>query len=198
MLETFDFTEFKGKVWVTADLHFGHERMLEVTERPWRNSDKHDNALIRNACELVGKDDLFIVNGDLTMMGSDRMNYVEKIVRRLPGRKVLVFGNHDRLKPLHYVDMGFMVAATSLILPGGIFIAHDPAWATVWPKDKPMLCGHVHELFLAIRNVVNVGVDMWDYKPVELETAMALVRLDSDGDTDWKELSKNRHSGNQV
>lgn len=195
MLETFDFTEFKGRVWVTADFHFGHERMLEVTERPWKNIDKHDNALIRYACELVEKDDLFIINGDLTMAGSDRMNYIEKIVRRLPGKKILVFGNHDRLKPLHYVDMGFMIAATSLILPGGIFIAHDPAWAAVWPSDKPMLCGHVHGLFKVIKNVVNVGVDVHNYRPVQLADAIMMAKLDDDRKVDWKELSKNRHRG---
>lgn len=198
MLETFDFTEFTDKVWLTADFHFGHQHMLEVTERPWANIEKHDRALIRNACELVGKDDIFIINGDLTMKGPDNMAWIERVVSRLPGKKILVFGNHDRLKPLQYIEMGFIVAATSLVLPGGIFVAHDPAWAEVWPKDQPMLCGHVHGLFREVGNVVNVGVDVWDYKPVLLEEALMVCDCVEKKTVDWKTVSRNRHKSGKT
>jgi hypothetical protein len=36
------------------------------------------------------------------------------------------------------------------------------------PDDTILLCGHVHNLFkiLPDKNVVNVGVDVWNFKPI--------------------------------
>jgi calcineurin-like phosphoesterase family protein len=193
MIPTLDTDSFNGKVWLTADLHFGHEFILEVTDRPWKNIDRHDNALIRNANKLVKPKDLYIIVGDLTMKGSDRMKYIMRIVSRLPGNKILVFGNHDKLRPVKYVNIGFILAATSLVLPGGVLVVHDPAAATVWPKNKPVICGHIHELFKVIDNVVNVGIDVWDYKPTLLQHALAITKPGARGEIDWEKLSKDRH-----
>jgi len=193
VIPTFDTSGFKHKIWITADFHFGHTNILEYCNRPWTNIDRMDNHLIQNIREVVRPEDILIINGDLTMYGPDHHRYVEKIVKKIPGTKVLVFGNHDRLKPRTYITLGFSLAATSLILPNSILVTHDPAEAIVWPKDKPVLCGHIHELFKVLDNVVNVGVDVHKYYPIELKDAVALADLKSNRRTNWKELSKNRH-----
>lgn len=194
MVPTFDYTGMGyEKIWLTADLHFGHETVWRKCNRPWPSLDKMDSALIKNLCECVGDNDLLIIVGDLTLFGPMRDKYVEKMVSKLPGVKVLVFGNHDRFKPKWYLNRGFVLAATSLVLPGGTLVTHDPAEAMVWPKDKPVLCGHVHDLFRVLENIVNVGVDAWDYKPVLLEEALALCSEQRTVSRDWCEISKNRH-----
>ncbi len=191
MMPTLDYTALGvGQVWLTADLHFGHDKVRK--HRPWANTSRMDNALISNLNKQVGSDDLLIIVGDLTLFGGDRSNYVERIIHRMPGQKILVYGNHDRFKPKWYLNRGFILAATSLVLPGGVLVTHDPADATVWPPDKPVLCGHVHKLFKSINNVVNVGVDVWDYQPVKLEDAVAL-HSPSTASVDWVSLSENRH-----
>ena len=67
-----------------------------------------------------------------------------------------------------------VLAATSLVLPGGVLVTHDPSAAVVWPKDKPVLHGHLHGLYRVLDNVVDIGVDVWDFYPVELHVALSL------------------------
>lgn len=193
MIPTFDTTQFGfEKIWLWADTHFGHDRVRLKCERPWANIDKMDNALIKNARKVVGENDLLIHVGDITMAGAMKSHYVEALVSRFPGTNVLVYGSHDKLRPRQYLEFGFVLAATSLVLPNGILVTHDPADATVWPDDKPVLCGHVHRLFQVLENVVNVGVDVWDYKPVLMEDALALCS-ERRGGHDLVYISKNRH-----
>jgi len=193
MLPTFDTREMGfEKIWLTADLHFGHETVRVKANRPWKNTDKMDVALIRSLNDHVGPKDLLIIAGDLTLFGPMRDKYVEKIISKLPGQKVLVFGNHDRFKPQWYLNRGFILAATSLVLPGGIFVTHDPAEALVWPKDKPVLHGHMHAMWRSLDNIVDVGVDAWDYKPVLLEDALAIC-TESRGNHDLVAISASRH-----
>jgi len=193
MLPTLDYTEMGfDKIWLTADLHFGHETVWKKGNRPWANLAKMDEGLIRNMNDCVGENDLFIIAGDLTLFGPMRDNYVEKIISKMPGVKVLVFGNHDRFKPKWYLNRGFVLAATSLVLPGGILVTHDPADATVWPKDKPVLHGHLHGMYRSLDNIVDVGVDVWNYKPVLLEDALAIC-TEMRGGHDLVAISASRH-----
>lgn len=196
MIPTFDYTGMGfNNVWLWADTHFGHEVARVESKRPWGNVDRMDNALIRNACKIVGDKDLLIMVGDITMAGTSRAHYVARLVSQFPGNNVLVYGNHDKFKPSWYLEHGFMLAATSLVLPGGILVTHDPAEVEEWPLDKPVLCGHVHEAWRSIDNVVNVGVDSWDYKPVLLQDALAIC-TETRKVNDWKKISKSRHGVN--
>ena len=52
---------------------------------------------------------------------------------------------------------------------------HDPAVANV-KRDKLWLAGHVHTLFKHAGNVINVGVDQWNYMPVNIEEIWAYVK----------------------
>ncbi len=46
------------------------------------------------------------------------------------------------------------------------------------PKDTGILniCGHVHQAWLKRGNNINVGVDVWNFEPVSLETVVSLWR----------------------
>jgi calcineurin-like phosphoesterase family protein len=189
---TFDPTQFDGDVWLSADLHLGHKRILELAHRPWNNIDKHDNDLIKLACEVVKPSDLYVIVGDLSMAGPESHRKVMRYISRLPGIKVLVLGNHDELDPRWYVKMGIPIVATSLVLEGGVLVSHDPADAQAWPQDKPVICGHVHEFFKVKDNVVNVGVDVWSGYPVKLEEALGLCS-ERRGEQDWSRISNERH-----
>jgi len=191
---TFDPTQFAGDVWLTADLHLGHKRILEMTHRPWDNIDRHDNDLIKMACATVKPGDLYVIVGDLAMAGPESHQRVMRYISRLPGIKVLVLGNHDDLDARWYVKMGVPIVATSLVLPGGVLVSHDPADAQAWPQDKPVICGHIHELWRVKENVVNVGVDVWSGYPVMLNDALELCS-NRRGEHDWSRLSKERHRG---
>jgi calcineurin-like phosphoesterase family protein len=83
--------------------------------------------------------------------------------------------------PLDAIEVGFQSVHSSLFVEG-IFLAHDPAWATAIPDGVNMFCGHIHELFKLVKNskhkVLNVGVDVWDYTPVSFELAKELLEND--------------------
>ena len=86
-------------------------------------------------------------------------------------RKILILGNHDSLKPFTYIDLGFESVHTSLELSYNgkdYVLVHDPA-ASCIDRNRIFLCGHVHDLFKIQRNVINVGVDVWNFFPVSME-----------------------------
>lgn len=165
------------RVWLTSDTHFGHENIIRYCGRPWPNADRMDRALLNNINSAVNYNDLLIIVGDLTLAGPTRSRYAERIVRQLPPNKILVYGNHDRFKPSWYLKRGFEIAATSLVLSGGVLVVHKPADSVHVPTSKPVVCGHVHDLYKSFENIVNVGVDMHDYKPILLEDALAMCEL---------------------
>ena len=78
------------RVWMTSDLHFGHENIITYSDRPHRNARDMNEALVQQLSK-VGNE-LVIFAGDMFM--GDQENAIE-LIRRIPGRKILVAGNHD-------------------------------------------------------------------------------------------------------
>jgi len=146
------------------------------------------NAIItRNYNSIVKGGDTVYFLGDIASWYEVSKDMLEKKIRSLKGRKVLILGNHDNLKPFDYVDMGFESVHTSLKLEVNgydITLIHDPAVAGVL-KKKLFICGHVHHLFRNIENVVNVGVDVWDYSPVSAEVVFPLLFGQKQIDGEW-------------
>lgn len=90
------------RVWLTADLHLGHRNVITYCDRPFADISAMDQALVRQLGK-VGPDDWLIIAGDVAM-GDHTLAF--PALRQIPGRKVLVLGNHDitRAGRCHYVD----------------------------------------------------------------------------------------------
>lgn len=158
-----------------ALVDFSHANILKYCNRPFSSPQEMDSILIKNWNSVVGVGDVVYVLGDFTMRGKDDKPWFEKTLSKLNGSKCLILGNHDKLHGLTYVDLGFQSVHTSLFVDG-VFLAHDPALATVLPEGTHMMCGHVHNLFKLVartHRVLNVGVDVWDYKPVSFGVAFS-------------------------
>src|SRR5438876_387714 len=80
-----------GRVWMTSDLHIGHTNIIDYAERPFGDVSSMNEAL-EALLSKIGRDELVVFVGDLIM--GDYIGGVE-LLRRLPGRKILVAGNHD-------------------------------------------------------------------------------------------------------
>jgi len=85
-----------SKIYFTADLHFGHHRILELyPNRPFaetRDIDAHDEFIIQRWNEIANKDDEIYILGDFSLRP---VAETRRILERLNGRKFLCPGNHD-------------------------------------------------------------------------------------------------------
>lgn len=154
-------------IYFTADWHLWHENMLNLCNRPFNKCNRMHRTLLRNHNEIICPDDTLYIIGDVYWKNS--VNELRNIIENYNGKKILILGNHDRLKPFDYIEAGFYQVATSLQVEE-FALVHDPANAVVSP-GTPVICGHVHDLFKRCKNVLNVGVDMWDFKPVSITQA---------------------------
>lgn len=81
-----------GKIFLTSDLHFGHDREFLWGPRGFKSSEEHDEAIIANWNLVVGPDDEVYVLGDIMLGDND---HGKSCVERLNGNIHLVRGNHD-------------------------------------------------------------------------------------------------------
>ena len=98
---------------------------------------------------------------------------IKSYLNKLKGSKHLILGNHDLLKPFDYVDCGFVSVHTALKI-GKYTLVHDPSAAVTLSSGDTLIHGHVHTLWkdkMADNGVrlINAGVDVWDFKPVDIE-----------------------------
>ena len=169
-------------IWFTADWHLSHRNIIKYCERPFKNTHYMNKTILKNYCDVVGEDDQVYFLGDMTMMGPSEQNKVSKQLEDLPGIKHLVLGNHDKFKPFTYHEMGFSSVHTALQTTfhhldlafgaADFLMAHDPAWAQI--PETIWICGHIHNHWVSQKTdtntiIVNVGVDVWNFKPVSLD-----------------------------
>lgn len=155
--------------FLTADLHFGDTR-LSILGRPFEDANVFMNHVIDNYNSMVKEEDEVIFNGDVIY--KDQLEYLP-MISRMHGKKTLIRGNHDRwltdeqLKP--YFDV---------IIPDGEGIEFEvegiPCFATHYPtrgrKDRFNLTAHVHSAWRYQLNMLNIGIDVHHFYPVNLNT----------------------------
>ncbi len=154
-------------IWLTADQHFSHEKIIDYCNRPFIGVNNMNNEIIRRYRSVVKEEDTVYMLGDLTIVGPQHRAHLDHITKQLPGRKILILGSHDKFDPFAYWDFGFESVHTVLDI-GEYVLVHDPAISMVKP-DRKWCCGHIHTLFKKQKNVINVGVDQWGFYPVSIE-----------------------------
>jgi len=155
----------------TADPHYSHGNVIRFCNRPFPGTDAMNASLLAECCSRVGPDDDLWILGDLTAgKASDaQRDEVQRIFAALPGRKHLIRGNHD---PDWICTLPWnSVAETADIVVNKrrLFLCHYPM--ITWPGARHgglQLFGHVHNNWMGSRNSVNVGVDVWGFRPVTL------------------------------
>ena len=75
-----------------ADPHFGHVNILQLSNRPFKTIQEHDDTLIKNWNNVVKPADEIYILGDLTMSKDGK--YANSLLSKLNGRKYLINGNH--------------------------------------------------------------------------------------------------------
>ena len=190
-------------IYFTADLHIGHENIVKYCQRPFKNAGKMNTILKNVFNDIVKEDDTTYFLGDLALFSETQKAALEQVIRNLNGKKKLVLGNHDIMNPFTYQEIGFAGVHTYLDRyfkwednVYRVHLSHDPCVAQV--PNSIWICGHVHNIFKVsyskkLNNViVNVGVDMWDFKPVSLKEVFELAYMTVQSSKgNWEIIQKN-------
>jgi calcineurin-like phosphoesterase family protein len=163
------------RCWVISDTHFSHANIARYCGRPA----DHEKQMIDNWRQLVKPRDLVLHLGDLAL---GRPAQMEEIALKLPGRKVIIRGNHDKKSKAWYKQLGFQIidAFTTTFegytvswthYPGGK-LNGNPEALVLWPKHLNV-CGHVHNRSHTNPYIINMSVEVNDYKPVWAQTMLA-------------------------
>ncbi len=163
-------------VMIVSDLHLGHKSIVKHTNDSgtWRGGvttvDEHDRWVI-DQCLSVGanKRTYWIILGDVAMS-------MEKLpmIKELPGRKVLVLGNHAKFNTAVYLKYFEVIRGS--FKRYGMWFSHIP----LHPKELRGLCnihGHTHHNTLADDPLYFNAAIEWlpHHRPIELEALRKIM-----------------------
>lgn len=157
------------KVWFTSDTHFGSQRTLELSRRPFASVREMDWAMVAKWNATVGPNDTVYHLGDF-----GDFSMLEHLIF---GKLYLVPGNYDTLDDVERIERNYKnVTAVPdysyiLIKNTTFHMIHEPECGTTDP-DNFYLYGHIHGLQKIKRNGLNVGVDCHNFAPVSEETIL--------------------------
>ena len=166
--------------WFTGDQHFDHTNkhggIIEYCNRPFKDVEEMNQALIDNWNSVVHGRDTVVIIGDVCLH-SDPELVRYRFLRHLKGNIILVKGNHDHwirgaAKRYMYIHKcnGQMVHC-----------CHYPL--RTWAASNRQLCwqlhAHTHANLEPYPNQWDVGVDNNNYFPVSLTQLKDLIISDN-------------------
>ena len=156
------------RTFFTADTHFGHKGILDMSGRPFASIEEHDEALIAAWNSVVGPRDEVWHLGDFAMGSTPER--CAAVFKRLRGRKCLVRGNHDRKRTLDLPWHEQHELVSRKIENQRVVMCHYPmrAWVGAF-RGSIQLFGHCHGKLPDTAQSCDVGVDRWSYAPTTLE-----------------------------
>ena len=161
--------------YVISDTHFNHARMYTFLRpdgspvRPLAMADC-DALMIANWQKTVRLSDIVYFLGDFAL-NVPHQDYMYTLMKQLPGRLILIPGNHDHLHRWDYQNAGFSQIHGSYQYKG--------TWLTHMPLHPQSLGarlnihGHTHERNIHDTRYVNVSVEQINYCPQPLDVAIA-------------------------
>jgi len=171
MKRIYDLKKFSEKVntFITSDLHLGDERM-KILGRPFSSAKEMLNKLIKLHNLMVKPNDEVIMVGDVCNKDTPEMI---KHLDKFNGRKTLIRGNHD----VNLSDSDLKEYFEEVIPDGeGLELEVDglKCYATHYPtqgkENRFNLVGHSHGAWKYQLNMLNVGVDVNHFLPVNIKT----------------------------
>jgi calcineurin-like phosphoesterase family protein len=157
----------------TSDTHFGDIRVLRIDKRPFKSVEEHDEALIANWRETVTDEDEVWHLGDFALHVDAAR--IAELLRILPGRKHLITGNNDGPDTLAASGWASVQSYAEIKVDGHPLVMCHYAFRTWKNMGKGWidLHGHSHGLLKRQTRQYDVGVDLFHFRPVTLETILA-------------------------
>lgn len=173
--------------WFVSDTHFDHYKIIEYCNRPFKSNTEMTHTLIDNWNSCVKEHDLVYHLGDF---GFASKYEISDILSRLNGQIVLILGNHDKgITWMREAGFGVVVPKSGMKILLGKHVVqlshfpysepvhfenrqptHKDRFRSIRPEDEGnwLIHGHVHQKwrFRQEQRMINVSVDVWDFKPV--------------------------------
>lgn len=176
-----------SSIFISGDTHFGHADALSLFARPFHDVDEMDRVMLERLGERVGRRDTLIHIGDFCGPGdwkkrSTRARAAELRAAIRCRRLILVRGNHDP-RGVKAFDKLFDETHDLLSLrlrSGGrerLNLCHYPL--RIWRgqyRGAMLAYGHVHGTLPELGRSTDVGVDCWDFRPIELGELACMLR----------------------
>lgn len=139
-------------IYITSDLHFGHEREFLYGPRGFTTISEHDQKIIENWNFIVKDEDIIYVLGDIML--NNNVNG-RKCWNQLRGEKHVILGNHDTDTRVEILRDCYNTIIEGYSIPlkykhYHFYLSHYPAIVSNYDADKPLkvrtisLCGHCH------------------------------------------------------
>ncbi len=156
-------------VWFTADTHFGHAGALSLYRRPFATVAAMNEAMIERWNATVAPGDEVWHLGDFALRtGTDA---AAALLERLHGRKHLLTGNNDPPDIAGLAGWSSVQPYAELAVGGVRLVLCHYALRT-WngmAKGALNLHGHSHGRLKPLPRQTDVGVDVWDFRPVGVQ-----------------------------
>jgi len=159
--------------WIITDTHFNHKYVVEEGGRPL----DHSEQLIQNCKRLIAAQDTTYHLGDVIF---NRMSMLKEMLDVIPGRKILVRGNHDHKTNGWYERNGFHFVADYITL-GNVILSHKPLER--FPDGAEYnIHGHQHNdahrlaessHYYDTRRHFKLALEDVGYKPVQMQQFLA-------------------------
>jgi calcineurin-like phosphoesterase family protein len=163
-------------IFFTADTHFGHGGAKGLYRRPFGTIADMNTTMIDGWRERVEAEDEIWHLGDFALGPSGQA--MAELLARLPGRKHLITGNNDGPATTSLAGWSSVQAYAELVVEGVELVLCHYAFRT-WRnmgRGSMNLHGHSHGRLRPLPRQVDVGVDVWDFRPVTLGEILAARR----------------------
>ena len=177
-----------SRIFLTSDLHFGHDRDFLWGPRGFQSIHEHDEVIIRNWNLTVNPEDTVYVLGDSMLLDDE---HGLRCLRRLYGNIKLIRGNHDsstRWKKYAQLPNVELLGLTANLKYDkyNFYLSHYPTITSNFDVDKPLirrvinLCGHSHtdDPFVDFDKglIYHVELDAHNNTPVLIDDAITDIK----------------------
>lgn len=182
-----------AKTYYWSDLHLGHQRVAET--RGFSTVQEHDEHIAAAWRRTVKENDIVWVLGDIS--GGSHEPALE-LISTLPGRKKIIWGNHDKGHSAHQggteAAQAFLKVFESADSVGRrrvdgmqFMLSHFPYTGERggrqdrYPEFRLrdlgqwLVHGHVHQEWSLRGRQINVGVNRWMDGPVPESTILTII-----------------------
>lgn len=155
-------------IFFTSDTHFGHGGALGLYHRPFASVAEMNLAMVARWNETVGPEDEVWHLGDFAIRQPQAT--VAELLGLLHGRKRLLAGNNDPPATTQLDGWETVQPYAEITVEGVLLVlCHYPfrTWHDMG-KGSVNLHGHCHGRLTPQPRQFDVGVDVWDFRPVTL------------------------------